>query len=186
MIHDQDLLDRLSAFPTERYNGDVFRATGVNTDPTAPSINGGRWAPAPDHELGIYVLYTSLERSGAIAEVVSFLAELTPIPRSRPIKVTRLAVTTTHTMRLARTNLESLGVDFKRYGERNYPVTQKIGSAIAFLGLDGLIAPSARWQCDNLMIFTENHTLTERLDILGSEEVEWRSWAREHGFIEEP
>jgi hypothetical protein len=46
-----------------------------------------------------------------------------------------------------------------RYGERDYALTQSIGAALAFLGLDGLIAliaPSARWQCDNLMIYQTN------------------------------
>lgn len=41
MIHDLDLLDRLSTLPTERFVGEVFRATGLSVDPTAPSISGG-------------------------------------------------------------------------------------------------------------------------------------------------
>jgi hypothetical protein len=46
MIHDQGLVDQLSALPVERFEGDVFRATGVTADPLAFSFNGGRWAPA--------------------------------------------------------------------------------------------------------------------------------------------
>lgn len=183
MIHDQDLVDRLSELRTERFEGEVFRATRIGADPTAPSISGGRWAPPPQGDPGVYVLYTSLERDGAIAEVVSLLTDLTPIPRPRPIKVTRLAVSTARTMRLARADLPTLGVDLARYGERDYAQTQKIGAAIAFLGLDGLIAPSARWSCDNLMIFGDNHALTERLKPITEEEIEWRAWAQEHGLI---
>ncbi len=48
-----------------------------------------------------------------------------------------------------------------------------IGAALAFLGIDGLIAPSARWDCDNLMIFQSNHLLTERLEIAAEETVDW-------------
>ncbi len=48
MIHDQGLLDRLSGLATERFDGMVYRAIRVNADPTAPSINGGRWSPAPE------------------------------------------------------------------------------------------------------------------------------------------
>ena len=70
-----------------------------------------------------------------------------------------------------------------RCGERDYAQTQKIGAALAFLGLDGLIAPSARWSCDNLMIFTDNHALSERLEPIADEEIEWREWAQENGFI---
>jgi hypothetical protein len=74
-------------------------------------------------------------------------------------------------------------VDLARYGERDYHRTQRIGAALAFLGLDGLIAPSARWPCDNLMIFVENHALTERLEPVADEQVEWRAWTRAHGVL---
>ena len=100
MIHDPSLLDRLSEFHSERFEGEVFRATRTSADPVAASISGGRWAPPPDGEAGHFVLYTSLERDGAIAEVASFLAQLTPIPGPRPMKITRLAVSTARTIRL--------------------------------------------------------------------------------------
>ncbi|CAA7611940.1 RES family NAD+ phosphorylase [Magnetospirillum sp. UT-4] len=183
MIHDRDLVDRLSELPTESFSGEVFRATGFSVDSTAPSINGGRWAPKPDGDPGIYVLYTSLERDGALAEVCSFLADFTPIPGKRPIKVSRLAVSTSRTLRLARTDLSRLGVDFECYGKRDYGRSQEIGAAISFLGLDGLIAPSARWSCDNLIIFTDNHSLTDQLEVIDHEMVEWREWAEANGFI---
>ncbi len=78
MIHDPDLLDRLSTLPTERFAGEVFRATGLSVDPAAPSISGGRWAPPPDADAGIFVLYTSLERDGALADFALFLRSRRP------------------------------------------------------------------------------------------------------------
>ena len=183
MIHDPALLDRLSEFGQDRFEGEVFRATRRNANPIAASISGGRWAPPPDGDAGHPVLYTSLERDGAIAEVASFLAELTPIPGPRQISVTRLAVSTSHTLRLVRTDLAALGVDLTRYGERDYGRTQEIGAALVFLGFDGLIAPSARWSCDNLMIFGDNHALAETLEPVGTETVEWREWAETHGIL---
>ena len=183
MIHDPKLLDRLSEFHSECFEGEVFRATRTRADPVAASISGGRWAPPPDGEAGHSVLYTSLERDGAIAEVASFLAQLTPIPGPRSLKVTRLAVSTARTIRLVRADLGSLGVDLARYGERDYNRTQKIGAALVFLGFDGLIAPSARWSCDNLMIFGDNHALTDRLKAVDEEQVEWRKWAQTHGIL---
>jgi hypothetical protein len=182
MIHDQSLVDLLSALAVERFEGEVFRATGVSTDPLASSVNGGRWAPAARDGFDVPVLYTSLDREGALAEVVSYLALLTPLP-SRPLKISRLGVSTARTLRLVRADLETLGVDMARYGERDYGRTQSIGAALAFLGHDGLIAPSARWACDNLMIFSYNHTMNERLDAIDFEQVEWGPWARMHGFI---
>lgn len=78
MIHDQDLVDRLSELATDRFEGEIFRATRIGADPMAPSISGGRWAPPPEGTPGIYVLYSSLDSDGAIAEVASLLANLTP------------------------------------------------------------------------------------------------------------
>ena len=183
MFHDQDLVERLAGLSVERFDGEVFRATRIGADPTRPSISGGRWALPPESEAGARVLYTSFERDGAIAEVASFLAELTPIPGPRPIKITRLHVSTARTIRLARTDLSTLGVDLDRYGERDYALTQKIGAALVFLDIDGLIAASARWSCDNLMIFGANHALSERLESIDEEQIEWRAWAEAHGLI---
>jgi hypothetical protein len=92
-------------------------------------------------------------------------------------------VGTTKTVRVIRSDLEALGVDLARYGERDYSRTQEIGSTLAWLGVDGLLAPSARWDCDNLMIFTDNHLIGERLEPLESSLVEWRGWAEEHGIL---
>ena len=182
MIYDQGLVDQLSALPVERFEGEVFRATGASADPLAFSVNGGRWAPAARDGAEVPVLYTSLARDGAIAEVVSYLTLLTPLP-SRPLKVSRLGVSTAKTLRLARIALEGLGVDMAQYGVRDYGRTQSIGSALAFLGLDGLIAPAASWPCDNLMIYQTNQLLNERLEVIEEENVDWRAWARVNGLL---
>ncbi|MEX2648820.1 MAG: RES family NAD+ phosphorylase [Alphaproteobacteria bacterium] len=184
MRYDPDLADRLGAFPTDRFKGEVFRATRKSADPVAPSLSGGRWArPQSTDDPGTSVLYTSMERDGAMAEVASVLADQSPVPGSLTIKVTRLAVTTSRTFRLVSASLAALGVDMSRYGERDYARTQEIGSTLAWLGLDGLIAPSARWTCESLMIFTDNHNLREKLESIGEEFVEWRQWAQQHGVI---
>lgn len=183
MIHEQRLVDQLSVLRVERFEGEVYRTTSVAADPIAPSISGGRWAPPQDNATEVSVLYTSMEADGSLAEVVSYLAQLTPLPRIRTLKTSRLGVSTAKTLRLARATLDDFGVDMGRYGERDYAQTQQIGAAIAFLELDGLIAPSARWSCDNLMIFTANHSLNERLEVINHTEVEWRDWAKTHEFL---
>lgn len=183
MIYDQDLVDRLSFLPIERFEGEVFRATGTSTDPLAFTGNGGRWAPVARDGLDVRVLYTSLDRDGALAEVVSYLVQLTPLPISRPLKVSRLRISTSKTLRLAQLDLEGLDVDMARYGERDYEKTQAIGAALAFLGNDGLVAPSARRFCDNLMIYQANHLLSEQLEVIDDEVVDWGAWAQVNGFM---
>lgn len=45
MLHDQGLVDQLSALEVERFYGEAFRVTRVGAEPLAFSYNGGRWAP---------------------------------------------------------------------------------------------------------------------------------------------
>ena len=182
MIHDKDLLDRLAELPQLRLDGQFFRATGISVDATASSINGGRWTPRSDGDFGVPALYSSFERDGALAELCSFLADLTPIPKARIIKVTPLTISLSHAVRLKHEDLIALGVTMERYGQRDYGRTQQIGAALAFLGVDGLIAPAARWNCDNLVVFDENHAITERLDAGQPEEIDWLAWAKSHGI----
>ena len=174
MIHDPDLLDKLASFKTESFEGHVYRATRRNLDPTAYSSWGGRWAPKDD---SYPVLYTSLHPDGAIAEISYHWSLLSPRP-SRPVILHTLQVTASQTLRLIRADLGELGVDLDRFGELDYGRTQEIGSAVAFLDNDGLIVPSARWECDNLILF-ENSALKTQLDLVGGpREVDWQAWCK--------
>ena len=118
-----------------------------------------------------------------MAEVASFLADQNPPPREQPVKVSRLAVTASRTLTLIEASLPELGIDPSKYGERDYRRTQEIGAALIFLGRDGLLAPSGRWNCQNLMLFADNHGLNERLDVVSSEEIGWRAWAVKNGLL---
>ena len=178
MIHDHVLIDRLSTLPTVAFDGEVYRATRRNLDPTTPSTAGGRWAP-PD---GPAVLYTSLERAGALAEITFHWGQFNPLP-TKPALVHRLAVRSERTLRLIRTDLEGLGVETARYLDPNYVQTQRIGAAVAFIGCDGLLAPCARWPCENLILFTDNSALAATLEVAETEEVDWQAWAKEAGLL---
>jgi hypothetical protein len=49
------------------------------------------------------------------------------------------------------------------------------------LQYDGLIAPSARWACDNVMLFfPHQEAVNEDLVVRSSVEVDWQQWAKEH------
>jgi len=176
MLHDRDLLDRLGAFAPVRYDGLIFRATRLGLDPLTGSFSGGRWAPRDVTQ----VLYTSLERDGALAEIAHHLSLLTPKP-SKPVKVHELAVGAGSVVRLLRPDFTALHVDPADYLSSNYARTQEIGAAVAFLECDGLIAPSARWPCENLMLFLEHHTPHGKLELIRSEEVDWLEWDKRNG-----
>jgi len=84
-------------------------------------------------------------------------------------------------MRLLRANLVDLGVDWARYGEINYERSQAIGAAVAFLEYDGLLAPSARWSCETVVLFLDNHA--NRLEVLDTEAFDWLTWARANDLL---
>jgi hypothetical protein len=184
MVHAKELLDRLGSLTTCDFNGEVFRATRPSLDPMTPSTRGGRWSPAD--QLGdtesVATLYTSCARDGALAELAFHYSQLTPFP-SKPVRVHRLQLTTKKTLRLLQGDLISLGVVWADYQALNYVKTQQIGAAVAFLGCDGLIAPSARWTCENLMLFSTNHAFESALRVVSSEQVALKEWAREHQFL---
>ena len=94
-----------------------------------------------------------------------------------------LRVSTNRTLRLLHVDLEKFGVDMTQFSGRDHRRTQEIGAAVAFLNCDGLIVPSARWQCNNLVIFTENHEYSDALAVIASEEIDWLAWALETGLL---
>lgn len=179
MIVDPELTEILSQLNTIQFDDDVFRATAQIIDPLVPTRNGGRWIPRDECP----VLYTSCEREGALAEISYHLAQHTPLP-SKPISLHNISITTQRAVRLIIADLEQLGVEKGMYDTVNYQKTQQIGSAVNFLGYDGLIVPSARWNCENLVIFSDNHSLENDLKVLDSEVVDWKLWAKKNGFLD--
>jgi hypothetical protein len=175
--HDPRLLERLDALPREPFDGDTFRATRLHLDPRAGSYNGGRWM-VPD---AAAVLYTSLEREGALAEIAFHWMQLTPRP-TKPVQLHCLRVAARRTLRLLRADLAALGVPESVYAGVNLPATQAIGAAVEHLGCDGLIAPSARWPCENLMLFPDRLGGDAALQVARSETIDWLAWAEAKGL----
>lgn len=87
MIHDKALLDQLASFSIENYSGTAYRATRQTLDPLVSSTNGGRWMPKG----AASVLYTSLDRDGALAEIAFHWSQLDPMP-SKPVLLHTLEV----------------------------------------------------------------------------------------------
>ena len=129
------------------------------------------------------VLYTSLLREGALAEISYHWSQLTPRP-SKPAVLHRLGVSAERRLRLLRGDLQELDVDMELYQGINYHRTREIGAAVAFLGHDGLMVPCARWDTENLVIFMENHALRSRLELLANEQVDWQAWGRDANLLD--
>jgi hypothetical protein len=168
---DIDLLDALDALPRTPFEGTVWRTVREGRDPLQGHPSGGRWDPGT-----FDVLYTSLERDGAVAEIHFHLSRQPVFPSKLVWQLHEITVRTTKTLRFADLSaLAPLGVDSERYGEILYGRTQAIGDAADFLGFDGLIAPNARWPCQNLVIFTER-VAPAGLAIRSSAAIDWATW----------
>jgi hypothetical protein len=126
------------------------------------------------------VLYTSLNRDGAVAELHALLALQPVFPSKVRFFAHRIAVAARQTLRFADLDaLSRLDVDVSRYRERDYSRTQPIADAAYFLEFDGLIAPSARWSCLNAVLFTDRIAPSE-IEVVEteSEPIDWEAWRR--------
>ena len=148
---DLELLDVLDALPRVPFIGRVWRAVREGRDPLQGHPSAGRWDP------GMFdVLYTSMEPDGAVAEIHFHLSRQPVFPSTLVSGAARDRRAHHEDAALRRSvRLTPLGVDRSRYAEILYHRTQAIGDAADFFGFDGLIAPNARWPCQNLVIFTD-------------------------------
>jgi hypothetical protein len=54
---------------------------------------------------------------------------------------------------------------------------QAIGDAAYFLGFDSIIAPNARWSCNNLIPFADQ-IAPDYLEVIESSGVHWTEWRK--------
>ncbi|MDE2514498.1 MAG: RES family NAD+ phosphorylase [Rhodospirillales bacterium] len=177
--HERELLDALQALPAGPFAGDTWRVAIVGREALRGSAAGGRWSPPGEFD----VLYTSLSREGALAEI-GYRLSLEPVWPSRIAHALhRIRARTTYTLRFADlASLAPLGVDGARYGGFDYAATQAIAAAAFFLDFDGLIVPSARSVAHNLVLFLDKLEPEAALHVAASETVDWVGWRRgRHG-----
>ena len=170
---DLKLLDLLDTYEGVSFEGEVWRIVREDRNPLLGYPAGARWDPG-----SFDVLYTSLEREGALEEIHFHLTRQPVFPSKIRSVLHRIMVRTQRTLRIANiAELSTLGIIPESYSSLSYESTQEIGDAAAFLGFDGILAPSARWPCHNLVLFTERFTPAD-LSIASSEPVDWDDWKK--------
>jgi hypothetical protein len=174
-VHDRSVLDALETLDPEPFDSDVWRVARKGRDPLTGSSANGRWGAPGELE----VLYTSEQRDGALAEV-GFRLSLEPVwPSLIQHQIHILAVRAERTLRLVdMRELGNLGVDVARYETFEYGATQAIAAAAHFLEFDGMLVPSARFACSNLVLFTDRVSHTGHLLLVSSEGVDWPDWRK--------
>ena len=170
-----ELLDAVDAFRRKALDVEVWRLVRVGRDPAVGRPSQSRWCNG-----SFDVLYTSFERDGAIAEIHALLSLQPVFPSKDRWFANRLKVKATQTLRLADlATLAKLGANPAHYADRNYSRTQEIADVAFFLGFDGLIAPSARWACLNLILFTDRIPL-DQIQVVEAPEapISWEDWRK--------
>ena len=156
---DSALIDAIEALPPVQFEGTVWRVVRKGRSPADCARSGGRW------DDGTFdVLYTSQQRDGAIAEMYFHLGRGQPVfPSKVEYGVHELDVKLDNALQLVDLGaLQRLGLETSRYGQLSYdrasdeyPRSQDIAEVAHFLEFDGLIVPSARWDCMNVILFCD-------------------------------
>jgi RES domain-containing protein len=169
---DLELLDAIDKFERIPFEGNTWRIVREARDALQASPVGARWDPA------IFdVLYTSLDREGALEEIYFHLSRQ-PIFPSIQFQMHRIRVRVAKILRLADMSvLQQLGVETSNYASMNYSRTQAIADAAFFLGFDGLIVPSARSTGLNLVLFSDRIEPND-IEVEHSELIDWKAWRR--------
>ncbi len=156
---DSALIDAIEAIEPVIYEGTVWRVVREGRNPIQCSRSGGRWDDGK-----FDVLYTSEQKQGAISEMKFHLLRGQPvIPSQVKYYVHEIALPLQRSLKLLDlAALASLGLDISRYGqlsynEKNgeYPRSQDIAEVAHFLDYDGLVVPSARHDCLNVVAFCD-------------------------------
>ncbi len=151
-----DLLDGRAGLVLDEI---VWRVARDGRDPTDCGSAGGRW-----DDTTFDVLYTSRTRDGALAEMSFHLKRGQPIVPSRVrFRAHEVRVRLDNALDLSEPRaLKELGLDMSSYGRMSYaermseyPRTQEIAEVAHFHGHDGLIVPSARSLCCNIVAFCD-------------------------------
>lgn len=172
---DLELLDAIDAFPREPLEGRVWSVVREGRDPILGSPSQSRWCNGQ-----FDVLYTSFDQDGAIAEIHALLSEQPVFPSRMMWRCYELEVRSRKMLRLSgMSTLEKLGVDASTYRQRQYHRTQSIADAAFFLGFNGIAAPSARWNCQNLVVFTDRLGPGDiGLIFDRGVQIDWAAWRR--------
>jgi len=170
-IHDRLMLDILDRQPLVGLHERSYRVTWASRDPLMGSSSGGRWSPNG----GFEVLYTSLENNGGMAEAYFHLSRA-PVISSSQMKLNIIELALDKVIHLTDEVLGELSVEDPRAHSAELDVTQAIGSAARLIGAEAIRVPSARWPCDNVLIFLDAIDLNRQVTVREQLDINWPAW----------
>ena len=173
------LIDALDTREAAQFSGTLWRVVTTGLDPLRPGRSGGRWDDG-----SFEVLYTAVERDGALAEAHFHAYKGQPVLPSKISKTLhKIDANLSRVLDLTGDGvLSGIGANMAQYGrlhyverESEYPSLQQIAEVAFFLEFEGILVPNARWSCSNLVIFNER-IRPDQLIVSAKEPVELAKW----------
>ncbi len=152
----------LASLQSSAWSGRVYRVMLNDYPPDRENTQGARWNP-PD----VAAIYTCFEPAVCIAEIEYSLARQ-PRPVKRDLRKTLYEIEVTLAAVVDLTpllpHLDRIGIGSAQLFADDMKTSQEIGRLITWFGFDALIAPSARYEGRNLVIYpgrtNESHSFT--------------------------
>ena len=157
MIYPPEMLDILQSAAVSAWEGTVYRHMFGSHRPARGNTTGARWNEPP-----LEAIYTSCERETALAEAEYYLAAQPLRPRAKRVLYT-IHVSLKNVLDLtAHGLLDRLGIIPAILQSDDHSPCRLIGSAVNWLGHDGLLVPSARAPRGiNLVIYQQDLSTTD-------------------------
>jgi len=157
--YEQALLDKIGGSPVVKWEGEVFRHMLGDWPPERENVRGARWNPPQ-----VAAIYASLERDVALAEAQYYI-DLQPVPPQSRRVLYRVSVRLSKVVDLRKLDeLRRYGISAADLGTLEHQKCQPVGGAIAHLGFDGLLVPSARAKGANLVIYPSGQDASYRFE----------------------
>ncbi|HUH67872.1 MAG TPA: RES family NAD+ phosphorylase [Mycobacterium sp.] len=166
-IHDPVLLDQIERLGTQRFEGHVWRHMFNDHPPELSNTRGARWNPP-----GVAAIYTSLAPATALAEARHAI-DIQPVrPKPRRRVLYELLITLDSAVDLTTERYKEVGLTELDLGADDFSPCQRVGGAVAWLGYDGIIVPSARANGGNVVILVDSVAPDALFQRVGETEIE--------------
>lgn len=144
---DPQMLDALEALPTDSWEGDAWRHMFNDYPPNRVNLSGARWNPQ-----GVGAIYAAMDRKTALAEGQHAI-DIQPrrIFRQRVLYRVQLHISDLADL-TGEGALKSLGLKISDIESNDFTACQEVGKGAAWLGLGGLLVPSAPHTGSNLVV----------------------------------
>lgn len=166
IIHDPALLDSLESLGASSYEATVWRHMFNDYPPELANTRGARWNPS-----GTAAIYTSTVRETALAEAQHAI-DVQPLrPRPRRRVLYELHVSLAQVIDLTNDRHRSIGLSDDDLSADDFEACQTVGGAVAWLGYDGLLVPSARADGTNVVVLVDALAADSHFERVGESEL---------------